>query len=539
MYKGFPVGYLLFWSTTAGETKTRQIGVEKKQKMARLLVVDGQQRLTSLFAVMKGIEITNKEGFKERIQISFSPSTKTFEVLDAAVQKDPEFIHDISKVWSSETGKTRFVKDFLKNLRSHREVTEEQEESISDAIDRLYNLENYPFYALELFSSVDEEQVAEVFVRINYEGQSLNQADFILTLMSVFWEDGRKDLEKFCLGAKTPTDGEVSAFNHIARPGPDGLLRVIIGYGFNRGRLKYGYSILRGKDLETGEVSPERRTEQFDRLKAAQAEVLNLTNWHEFLKVPLSAGFQSEGMISSGVGLLFAYTLYLMGLNDFKVERSKLRHICARWFFMGAIKSRYTGSQESIIERDILEARSCKSTEAFIEHLERKIQAELTEDFWTIGLPEELATSSAQSPSLHAYQAALCLLNAKALFSNLHLKDLFNPHHRGPRSSVERHHLFPKNFLKEMGLTSTRDTNQIANYAWIEWTDNSDISDEDPKIYYPPLDKRLGQQDRELAQYWHALPNNWYEMKYDAFLAERRKLIAKVIRDGFNAIGKR
>src|SRR6266478_4461724 len=53
MYKGFPVGYLLFWSNNVG-SGTRQIGSDAKQKVPRLLIVDGQQRLTSLYAVLKG-----------------------------------------------------------------------------------------------------------------------------------------------------------------------------------------------------------------------------------------------------------------------------------------------------------------------------------------------------------------------------------------------------------------------------------------------------------------------------------------------------
>lgn len=537
MYKGFPVGFLLFWATSAHD-KTRQIGTGTKQKYPRLLVVDGQQRLTSLFAVVKGTNIINEDGVSEKIQIAFSPVKQTFEVLDAAVKKDPEFIHDISMIWSEKIGKSRFVKDFLADLKKAREVSDEEEDVISDAIDKLYNLENFPFYALELFSSVDEEQVAEVFVRINSKGKSLNQADFILTLMSVFWDQGRKSLEDFCKEAKNPNDKSISSYNYIVHPSPADMLRVVIGYGFGRGRLKYGYSILRGKDLETGVISEELREKQFSKLKQSQNEILNLTNWHEFLKVPLAAGFLSENLVSSRVGLLFSYTLYLIGLNDFKIERSTLRIAVARWLFMSAITGRYTGSPESVIERDILEFRSCKSSKDFLNSLEKIINSELTEDFWNITLVNELSTSSAQSPSLYAYHAALCLLNAKALFSNLYLKDLFNPLQRGPRSNLERHHLFPKSYLKKNGFSKIRETNQIANYAWLEWTDNNKISDYQPKDYYPKLLNGLKSEDVHNMNYWHALPENWQDTDYLDFLEKRRKLIAKVIRDGFMKISK-
>jgi uncharacterized protein with ParB-like and HNH nuclease domain len=66
------------------------------------------------------------------------------------------------------------------------------------------DLQNYPFNVLELDSAVDEEQVAEVFVRINSEGVKLNQADFILTLISVFWDKSRTQLEEFARACKVP-----------------------------------------------------------------------------------------------------------------------------------------------------------------------------------------------------------------------------------------------------------------------------------------------------------------------------------------------
>ena len=85
-----------------------------------------------------------------------------------------------------------------------------QRDDLEEAIDRLYDLRNYPFKVLELGSNVDEEQVADVFVRINSEGVRLGQADFILTLMSVWWEEGRKQLETFAREARVPPSGPLS-----------------------------------------------------------------------------------------------------------------------------------------------------------------------------------------------------------------------------------------------------------------------------------------------------------------------------------------
>ena len=87
--------------------------------------------------------------------------------------------------------------------------------------------------------------------------------------MSVFWEDGRKELEAFCKASRNPEKGKASSFNYFIEPDPDQLLRVAVGIGFRRARLQYAYSLLRGKDLESGKLSKEQRERQFEVLQKA------------------------------------------------------------------------------------------------------------------------------------------------------------------------------------------------------------------------------------------------------------------------------
>ena len=218
----------------------------------------------------------------------------------------------------------------------------------------------FPFTALELASDISEEDVSDVFVRINSEGTPLNQADFILTLMSVFWDEGRAELEHFCRNARQPAKGTASPFNHFIEPTPAQLLRVDVGVAFKRARLQYVYSILRGKDLETGRFSDERRVDQFDLLKTAQARTLNLQHWHDFLRCIRSAGFRSGRMISSENNLLFSYVLYLIGRTEYDVEDFALRKAIAQWFFMSAVTGRFTGSPESAMEFDLARLRGVR-----------------------------------------------------------------------------------------------------------------------------------------------------------------------------------
>ena len=203
MYRGYPVGTLLFWENGySGEHRT--IGVDGKQKVPDLLIVDGQQRLTALYAVMKGVPIVDQNFQQRRLRIAFNPLKETFEVTNTASERDPTCIPDISVLWRPDFDQYAFVSAFLERLNERHPLASEERRRIPQAIQRLVNLINYPMTALEISVHATEVQVSEIFVRINSRGRTLNQADFILTLMSVFWDEGRKQLEDFCREAKQP-----------------------------------------------------------------------------------------------------------------------------------------------------------------------------------------------------------------------------------------------------------------------------------------------------------------------------------------------
>ncbi|MBN2415246.1 DUF262 domain-containing protein [bacterium] len=535
MYQGYPVGYLLFWQNGLTDD-SKVIGTDTKQKPPRLLIVDGQQRMTSLYAVIKGVPVVRENYDSEHIYIAFNPLEEKFEVADAAIRRDKAYLPDISLLWAKDTDLFEVVDDYLEGLKSNREVTTEEKKKIRKSISKLQQLMTFPFTALELSAGITEEDVADVFVRINSKGTPLNQADFILTLMSVFWDEGRTELERFCAEARKPSKDGPSPYNHFIHPDPDQLLRVSVGLGFKRARLKYVYSILRGKDLETEKFSDERRIQQFNVLKKAQKRALNIQYWHDFMNCIRLAGFRSMRMFSSQNNLLFSYILYLIGKTEYHIDEFRLRQVIARWFFMSSLTGRFTGSPESDMEFDLAKFRQVKDGEQFIAILEKACDLAMTDDFWTITLPNDLATSSSRSPSLFAFHAAQILLDANVLFSKLKISDLADPTTKAYRGSLERHHLFPKAYLRKLGISELRDTNQIANFALVEWGDNVDIGDKSPKEYMSTIKKRFSKSELEKMYKAHALPEKWEKLEYSEFLEKRRELIAEVIHEGYKTL---
>ncbi|BCZ87271.1 hypothetical protein TthAA37_14810 [Thermus thermophilus] len=536
MYRGYPIGTLLFWENGyPGEH--RFIGTGTKQKTPRLLIVDGQQRLTALYAVMKGVPIVDKNFQKRRLRIAFNPLEEKFEVTNTAIERDPNWVPDISLLWRPDFDQYAFVSLYLERLGERRELTPEVRKRIPQAVQRLVNLINYPMTALEISVQATEEQVSEIFVRINSRGRSLNQADFILTLMSVFWDEGRKQLEDFSRRAKQPSpDGSPSPYNPYFQPQPDQLLRVSVALAFRRARLEQIYSILRGKDLQTGEFSPERRDAQFALLQEAQTQVLNLQHWHDFLKVVKRAGYIHPSLITSRTSLVYTYALWLIGKLDFGLDPHALRDLMARWFFMSALTGRYTSSPETRMDQDLALLRGLSRPEEFVRVLEQEMAAVLTPDYWEVTLPNELATASAQSPGQAAFFASLCLLDAPVLYSSMKVRDLLDPNAQAYKSALERHHLFPRKYLMRQGIADKRDINQVANYALVEWHDNIRINDRPPAEYAPEYERRFSPQELKEMYRYHALPEGWYAMDYPEFLEERRRLMAAVIREGFERL---
>lgn len=266
MYRGYPVGTLLFWLTNNNAHAGRSIG-QANQSVPHSLIVDGQQRLTGLYAVIKGVEVLRNNYERECIRIAFNPLNDEFMVPDASTPKDPAWLADISAIWKPGADLFSIVPDYLaryKAVRGEDSLSHDDEAHIKNALNKLHSLPStYSFTVLQLVSTMTEEEVSQVFVRVNSMGKRLNQADFILTLMSVYWDTGRHELEHFARESRIPpAAGAKTPFNFQFRPEPDHLLRVGVALAFRRARLQSVYAVLRGKDMETEAFSSERREEQ-------------------------------------------------------------------------------------------------------------------------------------------------------------------------------------------------------------------------------------------------------------------------------------
>lgn len=329
-----------------------------------------------------------------------------------------------------------------------------------------------------------------------------------------------------------------TSFNHIIEADPVHLIRAAVGLAFRRAKLGYAYKLLRGRDLETKKTTQETQEENLRLFREALDVVMNLNNWHTFMNIMAGAGYLRKSLVSSQNAVIFSYMFYLIGKTQFNVKPLELRIIMTRWVFMATITGYFTDSPESTVESILNDMRTLTTPQAFIDLLDREIRNRFTDDYFNSNLLRELVTSSTVSPSWKGYLAALNVLHYNVLFSTIPTIAFLTPGTSGLKSALDVHHIFPKNYLSQIGYDNDRDRNQIANYTYLDYQTNIAISDDAPSVYSAKLRKQMGDEAYVASLEQNAIPLNFETMTYETFLEERRKLMANIIRNAYNFLSK-
>ena len=217
----------------------------------------------------------------------------------------------------------------------------------------------------------------------------------------------------------------------------------------------------------------------------------------------------------------------------------ELERLVRRWYVMSILTQRYSGNPETAFDFDIRQI----AAHGVIAYAETVIANELPGTYWTGMLPQVMDTSSSTSPYFTAYQAAQARLGDRGFLStDITVRDLLL--NRG-----DRHHVFPRKHLQKKGL-SRGQYNQIANFVIAQSEINIAIGDTAPEIYFAQIaqqvdggERRYGgivERDRlreNLTE--NCLPECLLDGEvpdYDAFLAERRRLMALRIKTWFEVL---
>jgi len=546
LYQGFPVGYLISWKNPKVKLKDGSLSEGKR------ILIDGQQRVTALMASLLGRQVLTKDYDKVRIRIAFHPVEQKFEVSNPAIQKDASWIPDVAMVFAPTTSVLGLVQAYAaKNPDTTQEDVFRRLESLKGII-------NIHFGLIELNSELSVETVTEIFIRVNSAGTPLSQADFAMSKIAANESYGgstlRKAIDYFCHMAVTPEfhdkivarDPEFSRTEFFPKmawlkaenddiydPSYVDMLRVAFTSEFKRGRMQDLVALLSGRNFETKQYEEPIAAESFTRLKAAVLNFMNETHFKRFVMIIRSAGFVDPSLIGSQSALNFAYILYLL-LRSQQVPAAQIESVVRRWFVFSLLTGRYSGSSETNIDYD---ARQFYEA-GFENYLSASERGQLSDAFWNVALPEEMNTSSANSPYFKVFLAAQVKANGRGFLSrDITVGDLI-------ANKCDVHHLFPKNYLKKLGLTKGR-YNQIANFALTQSEINIAIGDQVPKVYFQHiLDQCNGGKKRyggigdpgELKANFRSNcipldPDSLPPEDYEEFLDQRRRLMSAKLKE--------
>lgn len=548
LYRGYPVGYLIAWKNPNVRLKDGSISSGKR------ILIDGQQRMTAIMAALLGKEIIDSDYRRRHIKIGFHPIEKKFEVTNPAIYKDKMWIPDISVVFAPEFKILKTVDDYCQqNNYSNRD-------DIHESLELLKGIINNPIGLIELNSNLDIDTVTEIFIRINSTGVVLSQADFAMSKIAVNEAYGgnilRKAIDYFCHLAANPDfykqlieiDKEFTGSEYFPKlvwlkdekddlydPSYTDMLRVAFTSQFKRGKLADLVALLSGRNFETRAYEESIAEESFSSLRNGVLNFMNENNFKRFVMILRSAGFIDSSLIRSQNAVNFSYILYLT-LHSQKIHPAITESLVRKWFVLSVLTSRYSSSPDSQFDYDIRQIYE-QGAEIYVQNI---INAELSDAYWEIGLPQQMNSSVASSPSFNVFLASQVKMQDKGFLSkDILVHDLIT--HKG-----DVHHLFPREYLKKNGLNKGM-YNQIANYVLAQSEINIAIGAKSPEQYFGEIFEQIhsgklkyggitSMDELKANLEMHCIPTDIFYMNaqdYHTFLGKRRYLMAHKIKNYF------
>lgn len=557
LYNGYPTGYLIIWQNPDVKLKDGRDAVGKK------VLIDGQQRITALMTAIAGHKILTEDYEERTIRIAFNPLAKDdedrFAVTTPAHENSMFWIPDISVVFKSDFDSYEFVDAYAERNPGV------SKKDVNQKITQLLNIKSCQIGAIMLVPQLDISEVTEIFVRINSQGKRLNEADFAMSKIAADERYGgnllRKAIDYFCHLAVEPAfygqlangDKEFMVSDYASRlrwlkddhediydPDYNDMLRVSFMHMFGRGKLGDLVSLLSGRDFAERTFKEEIAKDSFEKLTTGVMNFMNQYNFCQFVLAIKSAGFISSKLVNSQMTLDFAYTLFLLLQQNGEVPKVEIKRCIQKWFVLSTLTSRYIGSPESQMDRD-LRGISAKGFKAFLAENEHAL---LSDAFWNVGLVQNLETSSISSPFLNTYLAAQVFFGDRSLLSNSSkVTDLISV-------AGDVHHIFPKEYLKQSGITEKSRYNQVANYAYLDTGVNISIGKRAPNDYFSIARKQCTTGTIEIGtitnekDFWANLVTNCIPAEvvdmtsddYPVFLQKRREMMAAKIREYYYSL---
>jgi hypothetical protein len=514
LYRGYPSGAILLWETNE-DVPLQEFGVPQKDNPYQntQLLLDGQQRLTSLSAVIRG-EPVMVRGRKKPLELLFnlehpehlavvtevneeaddddeSPDDEDTDSSDDELQErfnKMVFVVATKKLeqlpqWVRVTDvfKSTSDSDFLKQA-GVTSFDDPRYDKYSKRLARLRGIRGYVYRIDVLERSLSYDEVTEIFVRVNSLGAKLRSSDLALAQITAKWPGALKTFQGVQEQSKK-AGFDVDLGLH---------LRNLVAFATNQSRF-----------LTIGNVPIERLQEAWKHCVPGIEYAIN------FLKS--NAGIDSPALLSS------PYLLVTLGYfghaRRYTIDQNEAAAL-RKWALLANAKGRYTrGSSETLLDQDLATIRDGGGVPELLERLRLQVgRLDIVQD--------ELMGRNQRSALFKTMFLAFREAGAKDWKSNLAIA----LDHRGVTHKLQFHHIFPKALLR--GHYTTREADDIANLAFISGKTNKQILAKPPKAYFPQYIEKAGKE--AFAAQCIPTDDAFLDVAdYKAFLAVRRKQISQ------------
>lgn len=487
LYRDFPVGGLLLWETRAENVDIRSSGqVSASGKISLLL--DGQQRVTSLYGIMRGKTPPFFDGDASAFAgLYFHLENEEFEFRSPVKMALDNRWMAVTELFEKGPSRAKIA-----DLRSSSAYTEDQLEIYTERAHRILNVRNTDF-PVQLVTGEDKttDVVVEIFNEVNSGGRKLSKGDLALARIGGHWPEVREEMQR-----------RLSKWRQAGFTADrDWLLRCVTALVADASE----YEHLRNKPIVEIQQALEQSEPVIDCL-------LEATRTH--------LGMDTDKVHKSKQAFPVMVKYLANSGGDFPNDAAKAQLL--HWYISASIWGRFSGPTETIINQDLAALRTDNPIEALRQNLIRERGNR------TVG-PENFnfnRTSARFYPLMHI-MSRVC--GAKDWGTGKTLPD----HESSPQTSLELHHIFPKAYLRKNGYTAN-DANNFGNYAFQTRNTNIGIGARSPCDYMPEVSER---QLGALESQW--VPNDpklWKVENYPKFLAERRHLLAEAANEFLSSL---
>ena len=521
LYRSYPSGAILLWETDeAVPLQDFAVSQSTNPYQSTRLLLDGQQRLTSLSAVIRG-EPVSVRGRRRPIDLLFNLEHPDQLAVVTEVEEngdDEDDADDDSELIGDETDSTEdeLLKRFnkmtfvvatrkLEQLPHWVKVSEvfktdndapflkragisgfddPRYEKYSQRLARLRGIRKYVYRMDVLERTLSYDEVTEIFVRVNSLGAKLRSSDLALAQITAKWRHSLQtfqDFQKAC--AKTGFDLDLGLH-----------LKNLMAFATGQSRFQI-----------VGSLNVEKLQKAWKEACDGMEFALN------FLRSNL--GIDSPALLSSP--FLLVVLAYFGHSRNYALSNDEARQL-RYWALMANAKGRFSrGSSETILDQDLASIRQGGAVSELIDRLRLQFgRLDIT--------AEELEGRNQRSALFKTMFLAFRAAGAKDWRSHLTIA----LDHSGAQHRLQFHHIFPKAVLKTS--FTAREADDIANLAFIGGKTNRAISDKAPAVYLPPLVDQLGEP--AFAAQCIPVEASLLEVEsYKAFLLERRKRIATAL----------